>query len=195
MLRSVYNWTLGLAARKSAQAWLAGVSFVESSFFPIPPDVVLMPMCLAQPQRAFRFAFICTAASVVGGLFGYVIGAFLMDAVGYRILDFYGARPLFDNFAQTFREQGWWLVAMAGFTPFPFKVITIASGATDLALLPFVLASIVSRGARFYLVAALFWKFGAPIKAFIDKYFAWVTIAFFILFFGGFLAIEWFVKH
>lgn len=191
MIRRLYNWTLGLASRPQAERWLAFVAFVESSIFPIPPDVVLGPMCLAQRHKALRYAAICTLFSVIGGLAGYAIGYLAFETVGRPILEFYGKSGDFDSFSAQFNAGGWLWVMIAGFTPFPFKVITIASGLTGLSLLEFTLAAIISRGARFFLVGALFWKFGDPIKSFIDRRLGLVTTLFMILFIGGFAAIRY----
>lgn len=193
MLRGLYDWTLEKAGHRHAERWLAFISFVESSFFPIPPDVLLAPMCLSQPQRAFRFAFICTAASVVGALLGYAIGMFLFDTVGEWILSMYGLHEKFESFAADFNEQGWLIVLLAGFTPLPFKVITIAAGATAMPLYILVIASILSRAARFYLVAALLWKFGPPMKRLIDERFGLITATGGALLVGGFIAVKYLV--
>ena len=191
MLKRLYEWTLEKAGHPKAERWLAGVSFVESSFFPIPPDVMLLPMCLARPDKALRYALICTIASVVGALLGYAIGYFLFETVGQAILDLYGLGDEFESFASAFNEQGWLIVLLAGFMPLPFKVITIAAGATTMPLHILVIAAIIARGARFFLVAVLLWKFGEPMKAFIDKYFAWLTLLAGILLVGGFLALRY----
>ena len=191
MLKRLYDWTLDKAGHRHAERWLAGVSFVESSFFPIPPDVMLIPMCLARPDRAFRFATICTIASVVGALLGYLIGYALLETVGEPILRFYGLTEQFESFAAAFNEQGWIIVLVAGFTPLPFKVITIAAGATAMPLYVLIAASVISRSARFFLVAALLWKFGAPMKVFIDRHFALLTTAFAVLGVGGFVAVSY----
>lgn len=191
MLKRLYDWTLEKAGHPKAERWLAGISFVESSFFPIPPDVMLLPMCLARPDKALRYALICTIASVVGALLGYAIGYFLFETVGQAILDVYGLGEEFEGFASAFNEQGWLIVLLAGFTPLPFKVITIAAGATAMPLHILVIAAIIARGARFFLVAILLWKFGEPMKAFIDKYFALLTVLAGILLVGGFLALRY----
>ena len=191
MLRRLYDWTMGLAAHPRARPALAAVSFVESSFFPIPPDVMLLPMVLADRRNAFRIAAICTIASVAGGFFGYAIGYFLYEAVGQPLLAFYGYAEKFAEFQGGYNEYGAWIVAFFGLTPFPYKVITIASGVTQLDLLTFGLASVVSRGARFFLVAALLWRFGEPIRAFIERYLGLLTILFFVLLFGGFVALRY----
>ncbi|MEO1170036.1 MAG: YqaA family protein [Pseudomonadota bacterium] len=191
MLKRLYHWTLEKAGHRRAERWLGGISFVESSFFPIPPDVMLLPMCLARPDRAFRYATICTITSVLGAVLGYAIGYFLFETVGRPIIEFYGYAGDFESFASNFNEQGWIIVLLAGFTPLPFKVITIAAGATALPIHILIPAAIVARGARFYLVAALLWKFGEPMKAFIEKYFAWLTALAGILLVGGFVAVRY----
>ncbi|MFN3945111.1 MAG: YqaA family protein [Allosphingosinicella sp.] len=191
MLRRLYQWTLDKCAHPLAERWLAFISFVESSFFPIPPDVLLGPMCLARPDRAFRYAFICTVASVLGALLGYAIGYFLMETVGQWILSLYGLEQSFQTFADNFNEHGWVIVLLAGFTPLPFKVITIAAGATVMPLYILVFASIIARSARFFLVAALLWKFGEPMKRLIDRHFNLLTVLFGVLFVGGFVLLRY----
>ena len=191
MLKRLYEWTLDKAAHPHAERWLAGISFAESSFFPIPPDAMLLPMCLSRPERAFRYAFICTVASVLGALLGYAIGYFLFETIGQPILNFYGLSEDFAGFSEQFNDQGWIIVLLAGFTPLPFKVITIAAGATMMPLYILIGAAIISRAARFFLVAALLWKFGEPVKRLIDKHFALVTTVVGILAVGGFLAIRY----
>ncbi|WP_033926873.1 YqaA family protein [Sphingomonas sp. 35-24ZXX] len=190
MLKRLYHWTLAKAAHEKAPHWLAAVSFIESSFFPIPPDVMLAPMCLAKPHKAFQYALICTIASVLGALLGYAIGFFLFETVGSAILDFYGLGDQFEAFKVNFNEQGWLIVLLAGFTPLPFKVITIAAGATAMPLYILVIASIIARSARFFLVGALLWKFGQPMQDWIDKHFAIATTVVGVLFVGGFAALK-----
>lgn len=184
---------MGLAAHRHANWALALIAFVESSIFPIPPDVMLIPMVLADRARAWRIAAICLVASVLGGLAGYAIGYFLFDLIGQPLLDFYGYREAFGRFQEGYNEYGAWIVAFFGLTPFPYKVITIASGVTQLDLLVFMIASVVSRGLRFYLVAALLWYFGEPIRAFIERYLGILTILFFALLFGSFVALKYLV--
>ena len=186
MLRRLYEWTMLQAAKPHALAILATISFIESSVFPIPPDVLLIPMILAQRQRAFWIAGVCTIASVAGGYFGYFIGYGLYETVGVPILNFYGYLDKFTDFQGMYNEHGAWIVFFAGLTPFPYKVITIASGVTQLDLGVFGMASILSRGLRFFLVATLLWYFGPWIRTFIDRYFGWLTLAFFALLLGGF---------
>ncbi len=189
MLRRLYNWTFSLAASPYALWALAVVAFVESSFFPIPPDVIMIPMIIARPRQAFLIAGIATVASVAGALLGYYIGSGLFDTVGKPILDFYGKGHAFDEFAVRYNEYGAWAVLIAGVTPFPFKVITIASGATALSLPVFIVAAIIARSLRFFIVATLLWKFGEPIRDFIEKRLGLVFIIFCVLLFGGFALI------
>lgn len=190
-LRRLYIWTLHIAAHRHAAWWLAGISFIESSFFPIPPDVALMPMCIANRDKALRYAFICTASSVVGGLFGYAIGYFLFETIGILILKFYGLTHEFDVFKGKFNDWGAWIVFAAGCLPIPYKVITIASGVTRLNMLTFTVASIAGRAFRFYLLAGLLWKYGKPIQLFVEKYLEHLTILFVVLLIGGFIALKY----
>lgn len=187
MLRGLYDWTMDMAAHQHARWGLAFVAFIESSVFPIPPDVALIPMVIARRDQAWVYALICTIASVLGGAFGYAIGYFLYDTVGLAILNFYGYTESFESFAARYNEWGIWIVLIAGFTPFPYKVITIASGVTGLSFPVFMIASIISRGARFFLVSGLLFWFGAPIKTFIEKYFGILSIVFMVLLIGGFV--------
>ena len=193
MLRRLYDWTMSLAAHRHALLALAVVSFAESSVFPIPPDVLLIPMILAARERAWLIATVCTVASVVGGVAGYAIGALLFDTVGQPIVEFYGYLDRFHEFQARYDEWGAWIVAGAGFTPFPYKVITITSGVMNLDFGVFMVASALSRGARFFLVALLLWHFGSPIRSFIERYLPQLTILFFLLLFGGFIALRYLV--
>lgn len=186
MLRRLYDWTLRLAETPYALAALAAISFIESSVFPIPPDVLLIPMILAAPQRAWRIAAVCTVASVIGGFVGYGIGAFLFEEIGRPALEFYGKMGSFDEIARRFNESGPWAVFFAAMTPFPYKVVTIFSGATGLDPLGFGAASVIGRGARFFLIAWLLRRYGAPIRAFIEKQLGWIAAAAIVLLFGGF---------
>jgi len=191
MIRRLYDWTLGLAASRYALWALAAIAFVESSVFPIPPDVLMIPMILATPRRAFLIAGVATLASVLGALLGYYIGAALFDVLGQPILDFYHKGEAFDAFALRYNDYGAWAVLVAGITPFPFKVITIASGATGLSLTVFVVSAILARALRFFLVAALLWRFGAPIRDFIERYLGWVFASFCILLVGSFYLVRY----
>lgn len=170
MIRPLYDWTLRLAARRRASYALSAVSFADSSFFPIPPDVVLVPMVIADRTRAWRLAFICTVTSVLGALLGYLIGAFLFEEIGQPLLRFYGYDDHFAAFAERYNEWGVWIILLAGgLTPLPFKVFTIASGATGMDIWVFALASLAARASRFYAVAALLYWYGARVKYFIEK--------------------------
>lgn len=169
MLRRLYDWTLSLAESQYALWALAVVSFIESSVFPIPPDVLLIPMVIAAPRRAWLIAGVCTAASVLGGAFGYLIGWGLFEQVGRPVLAFYEIDAKFGEFSANYNAYGAWAVLIAGITPFPYKVVTILSGATGLNFAIFMVASVIARGFRFFLVAALLWRFGAPIRDFIER--------------------------
>jgi membrane protein YqaA with SNARE-associated domain len=190
VIRRLYDWTLSLAAHRLAAWWLAFVSFIESSVFPIPPDTLLIPMVLANRRKAFFYATVCTVASVAGGLAGYGIGYFLLEAVGRPLVEFYAAEGALEGIRADFAEHGWWIVLGGGLTPFPYKVVTIAAGALTLDPWAFMAASVVGRGLRFYLVAALLWKFGEPIRAFIEARLGLLVAAAFVLLIGGFLAIK-----
>jgi membrane protein YqaA with SNARE-associated domain len=178
------------ASHRRAPWLLAGVSFIESSIFPIPPDVLLIPMVLADRKRAWTLALICTLASVVGGFVGYAIGALLFEALAQPLLAFYGYLDKFAAFQDRYTEWGAWIVLFAGLTPFPYKVITIASGVAHLDLTIFAAASVVARGLRFFIVAALLWKFGPPIRIFIEKHLGKLTLVFFLLLLGSFLLLK-----
>ena len=190
MLRRLYDWTMEMAAQKNAVWVLAAVAFVESSIFPIPPDVLLIPMVLAARNSAWRYAAICTIASVLGGMLGYAIGSGLYEGVGRPILDFYGYGAKFSDFTARYNEYGGWIVFIAGVTPFPYKVITIASGVTDLDFATFTTASVLARGLRFFVVAALLYWIGQPIREFIEKRLGLLFTIFCVLLIGGFLLIK-----
>ena len=189
MLRGLYNWTMAKAAHPHAQWWLALISFIESSFFPIPPHPLLGLMCLAEPRKAIRFAAVCTAASVLGGLFGYAIGYLLYDAVGDSLIAALGLSDAFPKAACYLRERDWEIIVIAGSTPVPFKLLTITAGFIEMNLITFTLAAIVGRGLIFMTVGLLFQFFGAPIKRVIDKYLGTVTTVFVLLVIGGFIAV------
>ena len=190
VIRKLYNWTLLKSSKKQAPWFLGIISFAESSFFPIPPDIILIPMVLAKRTKAFFFALICTLSSVVGGAFGYCIGFLLFNSVGILLINFYDLTEGVNIFKDYYNVYGAWIVIIAGFTPFPFKVITIASGLFQLNFIIFILCSILSRGARFYLVAGLLYLFGEKIKLLIEKYFNILTILFFVLLIGSILIIK-----
>ncbi len=191
MLRKLYDWTISLAESRHALWALAFVAFIESSVFPIPPDILLIPMVIAAPRRAWLIAGVATVASVLGGLFGYYIGWGLFESVGRPVLELYGKDKYFEEFAVRYNEWGAWAVLIAGVTPFPYKVITILSGTTGLNLGVFIVASIIARGLRFFLVAALLWKFGAPIRTFIEKRLGLMFTLFVVLLVGGFAALNY----
>ncbi|MBL4756829.1 MAG: DedA family protein [Rhizobiales bacterium] len=190
MLRRLYDYVMTLAARPRAAWALALVAFAESSFFPIPPDVMLVPMVLAKRTKAWAYATICTIASILGGAAGYLIGWIFFATLGQGILNFYGLTTQFDSFAGRYNDYGAWIVLFAGLTPFPFEVITIASGATGLNFWVFMLASLIARSGRFFMVAGLLYLFGPPIRDFIEKRLVLVTTVFLVLLFGGFLAVK-----
>jgi len=191
MIRRLYDWTLSLAAGPRAPAALGSVSFVESSVFPIPPDILLIPMVIARKEKAWWYALLCTLTSVAGGVLGYLIGMFLFEQVAQPILSFYGKMDKFDEFSAVFNHWGWWFVFIAGLTPFPYKVITIASGVAGLSLPIFIVASIVSRGLRFFVVAGLLYFFGPPIKDFIEKRLGLMFTLFVVLLVGGFILLRY----
>lgn len=190
MLRALYDWSIRLAETRHALWALAAISFVESSFFPIPPHVILIPMVIARPEAWARIAFVCSAASVAGAALGYGIGSLGFDVLAKPILDFYGFLDGFESFAAEFNERGVWAVLFAGATPFPFKVITILAGATAMPFGAFLAASIAARFAIFFLIAALLWKIGPPIRTFVEKRLGLMAALFFILLFGGFAVVK-----
>ncbi|MEY3003935.1 MAG: hypothetical protein RLZZ491_1111 [Pseudomonadota bacterium] len=191
MLRRLYDWTLTLAGHRHALWALALVSFVESSVFPIPPDLIMIPMILAAPQRAFRIAAVCMLASVAGGLGGYAIGHFAFEQIGKPVLESLGKVEQMAAFNGRFNDMGFWAVLVAGLTPFPYKVITIMSGWTGMPLASFVATSILARGLRFFLVAWLLWRYGAPIRDFIERRLGLMFTLFVILLGGGFYALRY----
>lgn len=191
MMRRLYDWMMQKASGEGAPWALAIVSFIESSFFPIPPDVMLIPMVLARRELAWRYATIATVASVIGGMLGYAIGYYLYDAVGLPILKFYGKEGALDGFIQFVHDYGVPAVIIKGMTPIPYKVVTIAAGVAKMDLLAFTGASIIARAMRFYLVAALLYFFGEPIRDFIEKRLTLVTTVFVLLLVGGFVAVKY----
>ena len=187
MLRRLYDWTMSLASTRHAEAALGTVSFVESSVFPIPPDVLLIPMVLAERARWIRIATICTVGSILGAFLGYAIGAFLYEAVGQPILAFYGKEDSFARISEWYNTWGGWGVLFAAVTPFPYKVLTIFSGATGLNFGIFTLVSVIGRGFRFFVVAWLLQRYGAPMRAFIEKNLNILFTLFMVLLIGGFV--------
>jgi len=193
MLRKLYDWTLNLAVHKHALLALALLSFIESSIFPIPPDILLIPMVLAIRDRAWLVAGVCTVASVIGGMMGYGIGFFMYEQIGKPILDFYHYSLKFSEFQVTYNQWGAWAVFFAGITPFPYKVITILSGMTGLSLPVFIIASIIARGMRFFIIAALLWKYGDAIRAFIERRLGMLFFLLVVLLFVGFVAVKFLI--
>jgi len=191
MIKRLYFWLMKLAASERALLWLALVSFVEASVFPIPPDVMLIPMVLATPQRAWRLALVATIASVAGGWLGYEIGAALYGAIGQKVIALYHLQDAFANFQAKFQEWGGWVVLAKGATPIPFKLVTIASGVVHLDPLIFTVSAIGSRAFRFFLVTALLRWFGEPIREFVEKRLVLFTSLFVVVLVGGFVAIRW----
>jgi membrane protein YqaA with SNARE-associated domain len=191
MLRRLYDWTIAHAASRRAPWILAAVSFAESSFFPIPPDVLLAPMAMAAPQRAWRFATVCTLASVAGGVLGYYIGHLLYDSVGQWLIGLYGLQSKADEFRHWYAENGAWVILIKGATPIPYKVVTITSGLAGYDLAAFIGLSLITRAARFFLVVALFWYFGPSIRDFVERRLTLVTTVFAVGLVGGFLALRY----
>ena len=185
VFRQLYDWTLNKATHPKAPWFLSIVSFVESSFFPIPPDIILIPMIIANQLKAWWYAFICTISSVIGGIFGYCIGSFFYSTIGILIVKYYSLESLFSSFEYQYNEYGIWIILGAGFTPFPFKFITIASGVFHLNIYLFIIVSLIARGLRFYLIATLLKLFGNYIKIYIDRYFNIIVALFFILLIGS----------
>jgi membrane protein YqaA with SNARE-associated domain len=190
-LRRLYDWVLSWAESPYGGLALGVIAFAESSFFPVPPDVLLIALAMGKPRRAWWFAGICSAGSVVGGGFGYLIGLKLYEAVGARVIEFYGLADKYDQVAALYGDYSGWAVAIAGFTPLPYKVFTIAAGAFQVPFGIFLLASLLSRSARFFLVAGLIWRFGPSIKPLIDRYFNVLAILFVVFLVGGFLVVRY----
>ncbi|EDQ04047.1 hypothetical protein DSM14862_01272 [Sulfitobacter indolifex] len=190
MIRRLYDWTLGLAQHRHALWALAVVAFVESSFFPIPPDILMIPMIIARPNRAWLIAGVALLASVLGGLLGYAIGALAFESLGQPILASLGKADAMAEFSTRFNDMGFWAVLVAGVTPFPYKVITIMSGWTGMPLGIFIMTSILARGLRFFVVAGLLWRFGAPIRDFIERRLGLMFTLAVALLIGGFMVVK-----
>jgi len=191
LLRRMKTWVEGFADKPSARWSLFAIAFIESSFFPIPPDVLLIAMSITAPKKSYQYALICTVGSVCGAFLGYFIGYALFEAVGRPILEFYGALGQFEVVLSNYRENGVLALFIAGFTPIPFKLFTIAAGFNEtLSLATLAVGSIVGRSARFFLVGALLYFYGAPIKIFLDRYFDKLSLAFVILLVLGFVAVK-----
>ena len=192
MLHRLYMRTLGLAASPRATWWLFGIAFAEASFFPIPPDALLIPMALARPDRAWRFAAICMAGSVIGGALGYLIGYAVFDQLARPLIDFYGYGDRFAAFQALYAQWGLWVILIKGLTPIPYKIVTIASGAAHFNFWVFMAASAVTRGARFFLVATLLRFFGSPVRDFIERRLTLVTSLLALGVVGGFVVLRLF---
>jgi len=190
-IRRLYDWVLSFADRPSGPTALVLLAASEAVFFPIPPDVLLIPLCLGRPARALRFAFLCTVGSVGGALLGYWAGSTLYDTIGRPILELYGYGEVYRTVGNLYRRNLVVALGSAGFTPIPYKVFTIAAGGFKVPLLSFVAISAVSRGARFFLVAGLLKLFGEPVRDFIDRYFNVLTLVFVVLLVAGFIAVRW----
>jgi membrane protein YqaA with SNARE-associated domain len=191
MLRRLYDWTMSLSASPRAPFALGAVSFAESSFFPIPPDIMLAPMSLARPDRAFRYATICTITSVLGGLLGYLIGAFAFATIGQWLISIYGGQEKIDHLLELYRQYGAWVILIKGLTPIPYKFVTIASGMAGYDLVWFVLLSILTRGARFFALAGLFNRFGGPMRNVLERHFGLILLLSAILLVGGFALLKY----
>ena len=191
-MRALYDWTMHLMSGKGAIAALCGLSFAESSFFPIPPDILMIPLVLKQRDKAFRIAFLCTLFSVIGGAFGYFIGCGLYDVFAVPFLNYFGWMDEFETVKQAYIHYGAWIVLGAGITPFPYKLVTIASGVMRMNFGLFMLVSMIGRGLRFFLVAGALYKWGKPMQSYIEKNLAWLSILFFVLLIGAFLLVKLF---
>jgi len=191
MMRRAYDWTMRTASHSKAPQALFWVAFLESSVFPIPPDVMLIPMVVANRAKAWLFATICTVGSVLGGVVGYAIGYYLYETVGQWLINVYGLGTQFEAYRAAYNEWGLWIILIKGFTPIPYKLVTIASGAAAFEFWVFVAASVATRGARFFLVAALLYWFGEPIREFIERRLTLLTTAFVVLLVGGFIAVKY----
>lgn len=190
-IRRVKEWVEGYAEKPHAAWALFIIAFTESSFFPIPPDVLLIALAVVAPRKSFKYALICSVGSVTGGMFGYLIGKEFFEFVGRPIIEFYGVEGQYEKVRQLYQENAFAAIAVAGFTPIPYKVFTIAAGAFDISFATLVTASALSRSARFFLVATLFFFYGARIKVFIDRYFELLTIVFSVLLVLGFVIVRW----
>ncbi len=192
LVRRIYDEVIHLSAKQHALFWLAVISFVESSFFPIPPDIMLIPMILATPKQAWKIAGVCTVASVIGAYLGYIIGFYFFQLIAEPLLNFYGYLDKFNEFKNLYNEYGAWIVFGAGITPFPYKIITIASGVVHLNLVVFTIASVIARGLRFFLIAWLLYAYGEKMRTFIEKNLGWLSILFLVLLIGGFALLKLF---
>jgi membrane protein YqaA with SNARE-associated domain len=191
MFRRLYDWTFALAQKPSAPYALGAVSFAESSFFPIPPDIVLAPMALAKPERAYRYALICTLASVAGGLLGYAIGAFFYQTIGAWLISIYGGAQKVEGLLALYRDYGALLILIKGLTPIPFKFVTIASGIAGYDLVWFVLLCLLTRGVRFYAVAGLMTRFGPRLQSLLQRHGGLIAAGVLVMVIAGFFMVRW----
>lgn len=191
-VRKIYDSVFHLSKENGAIYWLFAIAFIESSFFPIPPDVMLIPMILAAPKKAWSIAGVATVGSVIGAYLGYAIGFYFFQLIAEPLLNFYGYLEKFNSFKDLYNQYGAWIVFGAGITPFPYKIITIASGVVHMNLIVFTIASIIARGMRFFLVAWLLKKYGETMREFIEKNLGWLSILFLFLLIGGFAVIKLF---
>ena len=191
-VRKIYDAVFHLSKNNGAVYWLFAISFIESSFFPIPPDVMLIPMILATPKKAWSLAGIATTGSVIGAYLGYIIGVYFFQLIAEPLLNFYGYLEKFNSFKDLYNEYGAWIVFGAGITPFPYKIITIASGVVHLNIFVFTVASVIARGMRFFLVAWLLKAYGEKMREFIEKNLGWLSVVFLLLLIGGFALIKLF---
>ena len=191
MIRALYDWTIDLADHPRALWALTIIAFVESSFFPIPPDALLIPMIIANPRKAWLYAAVAMLASVLGGLLGYAIGALAFEQIGKPVLTALGKTQALAAYSEKFNAVGFWTVLTAGITPLPFKVVTIMSGATAMPIILFLTTAVIARGIRFFAVAALLWFFGGRIRHFIERYLGWVFLFFVIMLISGFMGVTY----
>lgn len=191
MLRKLYDWVLHWAETPYGSWALFLLAFSESSFFPIPPDILLIALAVALPRKAIKYALICSVGSVLGGCFGYLIGWQFMTGIGDKIILFYGLAEKYEYIETLYKTYDAWAIGIAGFTPIPYKVFTISAGAFHINFAVFIIASVISRSARFFLVGGLIYIFGPKIQVFIDRYFNILAVAFVVLLVGGFILIKY----
>lgn len=191
MFRKLYDWTMRLSTHRRAPVALAAISFAESSFFPVPPDVMLVPMALARPEKAWTYAAICTISSVLGGLLGYAIGAFAYHTIGAWLIAVYGGAEKIDQLLALYREWGALVILIKGLTPIPFKFVTIASGIADYSLPWFIALCTLTRGARFFLVAGLLNRFGGPVRVLLERHFTVIMFATLAIIVAGFVGLRY----
>jgi len=190
MLRKLYNWILRRASRSDAVWWMAGVSFAESSFFPLPPDIMLIPMCLAEPRKLWWYTNVCALASLIGGFVGFAIGYFLFESVGVVLFDMYGLWDAYNGFKDTFANVGPWLLVLKGVTPIPYKLLAITAGIAKMDIVVFALCSVVARFSRYYIMAVLLHFYGPQVRDIIERRLVMVTTGMLVVVFGGLLSFK-----